>query len=182
KLIKVGAITLPPIKPHTGFDPARPTPAWYKEHDFCNYHRVKGHSDGNYITFKNIVQEMLEKGKLTVDNPNAPTNQNLHIFKKPFPNHAPSSDQTSETSTHDRHTREVHAIFSDAPVASQLPHIPSIEEILAQSPPSALEPTSPIPPPIEEHLSPPSSPVEEPFINIEAISPLASPPRELSPT
>ncbi|KAH9303292.1 hypothetical protein KI387_014875, partial [Taxus chinensis] len=61
KLIKAGAITLPPIKPHTGFDPARPMPAWYKEHDFCNYHRVKGHSDGNCITFKNIVQEILEK-------------------------------------------------------------------------------------------------------------------------
>ncbi|KAH9309071.1 hypothetical protein KI387_036982, partial [Taxus chinensis] len=50
--------------------------------------------------------EMLEKGELTVDNPNAAPNQNLQIFKKPFPNHAPSSNQTGETSTHDTHTRE----------------------------------------------------------------------------
>ncbi|KAH9315590.1 hypothetical protein KI387_024217, partial [Taxus chinensis] len=180
-LIKDGAITFPPMKPHTSFDPTRPTPTWYKEHDFYNYHRVKGHSDGNCITFKNFVQEMLEKGELTLDNPNAPTNQNLHIFKKPFPNHAPFSDQMGETSTHDSHTREVHGIFNDTPNVPQLPHIPYIEEILAQSPPPTLEPTSPIPPPIEEHLSPPSSPVEEISINIETISPLASPPRESSP-
>ncbi|KAH9298054.1 hypothetical protein KI387_029736, partial [Taxus chinensis] len=54
------AITLPPIKPHTGFDPSRPIPGWYKENDYCNYHRVNGHSDSNCITFKNIVQGMLE--------------------------------------------------------------------------------------------------------------------------
>ncbi|KAH9306939.1 hypothetical protein KI387_011343, partial [Taxus chinensis] len=121
-------------------------------------------------------------GELTLDNPNAPANQNLHIFKKPFPNYAPSSDQTRETSTHDSHTREVHDIFSDTPNVGQLPHIPSIDEIIARSTPYELEPTSPIPPSIKEHISPPLSPVKEPSINIENISPLASPPREMSPT
>ncbi|KAH9320701.1 hypothetical protein KI387_015340, partial [Taxus chinensis] len=118
----VGAITLPPIKPHTGFDPERPMPAWYKEHEFCNYHRVKGHSDNNCITFKNIIQEMLDNGDLVLDSPNAPANQNLHIFKKPFPNHAPSSNQIGDTSNNDSNVCEVHAIFDDIPVASQLPH------------------------------------------------------------
>lgn len=127
----------------------------YKEHDFCNYHRVKGHNDRNCITFKNIVQEILENGELVLDNLNLPANQNLHIFKKPFPNHTPSSDQIVETSTNDSNTREVHAIFDDAPVSSQLPYITSIEEILARSPPPTHEPTSPIPPPTEED---PSSP------------------------
>ncbi|KAH9298325.1 hypothetical protein KI387_030007, partial [Taxus chinensis] len=122
---------------------------------------------------------MLEKGELTVDNPNAAPNQNLQIFKKPFPNHAPSSNQIGETSTHDTHTREVHAIFNEVPVASQLPHIPSIEEILARNPPSTSEPTVTVPSPIEEH---PSSPTEESPTDIETISPLASPLSKPLPT
>ncbi|KAH9296687.1 hypothetical protein KI387_044267 [Taxus chinensis] len=149
-------------------------PAWYKEHDFYNYHHVKGHSDNNCITFKNIVQEMLDNRDLVLDNPNAPANQNLHIFKKPFPNHAPSSNQVGDTSNNDSNVREVHTIFDDIPVASQLPHVPSIDEILAQAPLPAQEPISSTPPPIEAPPSFSSSPVEEPIISTPPLTPQIS--------
>ncbi|KAH9293749.1 hypothetical protein KI387_041050, partial [Taxus chinensis] len=92
KLLKAGAITLPPVKPHSGFDSTRAIPSWYKENDFCNFHRVKGHSHENCKMLKNIVQEMVDAGDITLDNPNAPANRNLKIFNKPFPNHSSNSN------------------------------------------------------------------------------------------
>ena len=69
---------------------------------------------------------MLDNGDLILDNPNTPTNQNLHIFKKPFPNHTASSNQTSKPATNDNNVHEFHDIFKFVPALPQFPPIPFI--------------------------------------------------------
>ncbi|KAH9320024.1 hypothetical protein KI387_021793, partial [Taxus chinensis] len=102
------AITLPPIKPHSGFDSTHAIPSGYKENDFCNFDRMKGHSHENCKMLKNIVQEMVDTGDITLDNPNAPTNRNLKIFNKPFPNHSSNSNTNQETLAEEKSVHEIH--------------------------------------------------------------------------
>ncbi|KAH9303765.1 hypothetical protein KI387_008169, partial [Taxus chinensis] len=87
---------------------------------------------------KNIVQEMVDAGDITLDNPNAPANRNLKIFNKPFPNHASNSNTNQDTSAEEKSVHEIHAIFNSQPRAS-------IEEILnqASSPTQGFSPPSP---------------------------------------
>ncbi|KAH9323781.1 hypothetical protein KI387_018420, partial [Taxus chinensis] len=81
--------------------------------------------------------EMVDAGDITVDNPNAPANQNLKIFNKPFPNHS-SNSNTNQDILAKESVHEIHAVFDTQPKAS-------IEKILNQAFSLTQEPEPPLP-------------------------------------
>ncbi|KAH9300142.1 hypothetical protein KI387_011725, partial [Taxus chinensis] len=125
-----------------------------------------GHSHENCKMLKNIVQEMVDVGDITIDNPNAPANRNLKIFNKPFPNHSSNSNTNQETLAEEKSVHEIHVVFNSQPRAS-------IEEILNRasslmqessppSHPSGQEDSPAIPLPIKDQTTQSSLLTEDP--------------------
>lgn len=60
---------------------------WFNEEEFCHFHFQKGHDTNKWITLKNVVQDLIDNGKLEVDNPIAIPNKNLGIYQNPLSLH-----------------------------------------------------------------------------------------------
>ena len=84
KLCDNGMITLPDIKPE---NPNAKGSKWYKENEFCAYHRQKGHNTNKCRTLQHKIQDLIDSRKIDVDNPVVPSNQNLGIYQNPLPTH-----------------------------------------------------------------------------------------------
>ena len=41
----------------------------YRENEFCNYHRQKGHDTNKYYSLKHVIQDLIDERKLQVDTP-----------------------------------------------------------------------------------------------------------------
>lgn len=60
---------------------------WYNEEEYYHFHYKKFHDKNKYQTLKNVIQDLIDNGKLEVDNPFAIPNQNLGIYQNPLPQH-----------------------------------------------------------------------------------------------
>ena len=45
----------PPLKPN-----------WWRDDQYCNYHRKKGHNMENYFKLKDTIQDLIDQGKVTI--------------------------------------------------------------------------------------------------------------------
>lgn len=74
-------------------------PPWWNESHYCDYHRNKGHNTNNCMRLKNIVQDMIDKGDIMVDDHK--TNGDHEALKNPLPNYnkggASTLNNTKET-------------------------------------------------------------------------------------
>ncbi|KAH9313031.1 hypothetical protein KI387_028066, partial [Taxus chinensis] len=79
-------VTYPTTQP---FDDNAPKPSWYKEHDYCDLHHVKGHKTNKCLRLHHYIQDLIENGKIEVDTPEKTQtpNENMGIFKELFPKH-----------------------------------------------------------------------------------------------
>ncbi|KAH9320390.1 hypothetical protein KI387_044490, partial [Taxus chinensis] len=71
------------------FDENAPNPSWYKEHDYCELHHVKGHKIDKFLQLRHYIQDLIDNGEIEVDTSekNQMSNEKLGIFKEPFPKH-----------------------------------------------------------------------------------------------
>ena len=46
-------------------DPS-PLPEGFKMNEYCEFHMAKGHTTDNCITLRHAIQDLLEKGKITI--------------------------------------------------------------------------------------------------------------------
>jgi hypothetical protein len=87
ELLDNKVITLPPQR---DYEPRVKPPTWNDSY-FCNYHRCKGHKTNNCQALRNLVQDLIDNGTITIE---AHHNNNDHqAFKNPLPNY-----QKGETS------------------------------------------------------------------------------------
>ena len=54
-------IVFPHMKP---FDESQPKPKWYREHEYCEYHNIQGHSANRCLKFKLYVQNLIKMGHI----------------------------------------------------------------------------------------------------------------------
>lgn len=76
-------ITLPEIRV---YKPRPFKPNWWNDNDFCEYHGTKGHKTVSCYKLKNLIQDPIDQGDITVDT-NKSANTNHTIFKDPFVKH-----------------------------------------------------------------------------------------------
>lgn len=81
KLVQTKVITLPEVQQ---YEPGPFKLAWWNDNDFCEYDRAKGHKTYICYKLKNLIQDLIEQGDVTVDTNKGSTNQAHIIYKDPF--------------------------------------------------------------------------------------------------
>ena len=84
KLLNAQSINLPKVKPE---DLSWEKPIWYKDNEYCIYHRHKGYDTNKCNQLKNIIQRLIDDGQVLKGNPVAQPNRNLDFFQNPLPKH-----------------------------------------------------------------------------------------------
>lgn len=63
-------------------------PAWYNDNDYYEYHQIKGHKTSNYMKLKNIIYDLIDHGKVNINQWSGPSRYNeLGVHKNPMPDH-----------------------------------------------------------------------------------------------
>ena len=75
----------------------------YNENEFFHFHYQKGHDTNRCRTLQHKIQNLIDQGKLDVDNPLAIPNQNLGIYQNPLPQH-----QANNISLHSHENQLTH--------------------------------------------------------------------------
>ena len=68
-----------------------PKPVWFKDNEYCDFHRVKGHETDRCFRLCHYIRDLIEEGKIIVDShpeSGKGPNEKMGIYKEPFPNHA----------------------------------------------------------------------------------------------
>jgi len=79
---------------------------WYKENEFCDYHRQRGHDMSGCMRLKHEIQYLIDKGLVSMGNPVAPPNQHLGIFINPLPKHDVNHISISSSANQNYHNVE----------------------------------------------------------------------------
>jgi hypothetical protein len=83
KLAKENLIKFPPTQQ---IDPGQSKAAWYKDNEYCKFHRVKGHTTLRCMKLKDYVQDLIDRKEITVGAQTSP-NAGLQIYQNAFPPH-----------------------------------------------------------------------------------------------
>jgi len=65
--------------PEVTWDPILVSKPWYKYDDFCEFHRVQGHSTDWYLTLRRVVQIFIDNVKLVFNDASPNPNKNLQV-------------------------------------------------------------------------------------------------------
>lgn len=68
-------------------------PPWWNDTHHCEYHRRKGHRSNDCLRLKNLVQDLLDKGDITVDGHK--TNDDHVAFRNPLLNYDKGASSSS---------------------------------------------------------------------------------------
>lgn len=79
------------------FNENQPKSKWYRENEYCKYHRIKGHDTKKCIKLKVFIQNLVDDGEIEVEGGTPSKNANLKIFQKPFPNHNNDNNNNGNT-------------------------------------------------------------------------------------
>lgn len=91
KLFQTNLIKLPD---KTTYDEPNCKPPSYNENDQCKFHKIKGYMTNNCMRLKNIIQDLIEKGKVDIEHhPGSSRNRDMGIYKDPIPNHSRGNDK-----------------------------------------------------------------------------------------
>lgn len=63
----------------------------WNDDEYCEYHKRKWHTTGNYHRLKDVIQDLIDKGKIEVYGHTS--NKEHAMFKKPFPKHDNGKDK-----------------------------------------------------------------------------------------
>lgn len=64
------------------YDPFVKSP-WWREDHYCNYHRNKCYNTDNFLKLKNVIQDLIDEEKVSVDE--LAKKYDHMDFKKPLP-------------------------------------------------------------------------------------------------
>ncbi|WP_197054046.1 hypothetical protein, partial [[Clostridium] innocuum] len=93
-------IAYPPVPQK---DDNAPKSDWYKEHEYCDYHRVKGHTTLKCMRLKNYIQDLIDSKEIQVDAPaQASPNAGLQIYQNVFPQHNTGKNQANANQPQNR--------------------------------------------------------------------------------
>ena len=81
------------------FDENKPELKWYRENEYCKYHRIKGHDTKKCIKLKVFIQNLVDDGEIEVEGGPPSKNAKLEIFQKSFPNHNNDNNNNRNTIT-----------------------------------------------------------------------------------
>lgn len=94
KLIQTNVITLLEVKAYE-LAPFKLT-RW-NSNDFCEYHCTIGHKTSSCYKLKNLIQDLIDHGDITVDTNRGFVNTDHTIFKDPFVKHDKGKASSSGT-------------------------------------------------------------------------------------
>lgn len=60
---------------------------WYKNNEYCTYHRKKFHETNKCNKLRNVMQRLIDNGKVSSRNLIAQANKKLGVFQDPLPTH-----------------------------------------------------------------------------------------------
>ncbi len=83
KLVKENLIKFPPTQQ---IDPSQSKAIWYKDNEYCKFHRVKGHTMLRCMKLKDYVQDLIDRKEIIVGAQTSP-NVGLHIYQNAFSPH-----------------------------------------------------------------------------------------------
>ena len=100
RLAKANMITYPPIPQK---DDNTPKSDWYKEHEYCDYHRVKGHTTLKCMRLKHYIQDLIDHKEIQVDaSAQASPNAGLQIYQNVFSQHDTGKNQANANQPQNR--------------------------------------------------------------------------------
>lgn len=83
KLARENLIKFPPTQQ---IDPGQSKVAWYRDNEYCKFHRVKGHTTLRFVKLKDYVQDLIDWKEIIVGSQTSP-NVGLQIYQNAFPPH-----------------------------------------------------------------------------------------------
>ena len=94
RLVVTNMVVYPQTKP---FDENLLKPTWYRENKYCEFHKAKGHSTNRCMRLKNYIQDLIDRGDIELEGEESTSrNQNLRIYKDPFPKHDRTPPPTNQ--------------------------------------------------------------------------------------
>ena len=81
KLVDHNLMVFPNTHP---FDENQPKSKWYRENEYCKYHRIKGHDTNKCIKLKIFIQNLVDDGEIEVEERPTSKNAKLKIFQSCF--------------------------------------------------------------------------------------------------
>lgn len=58
---------------------------WYKDYEFCEFHRVQGYAIDRYLTLRRVIQSFIDNGTLVFNDASQNSNVNLQVYKNQLP-------------------------------------------------------------------------------------------------
>lgn len=86
-------------------------PTWWKDNKYCEFHKGKYHRSNNCPCLKNIIQDLIDWGKIEIDGINHKISNIDHtIFKNPLPSYEKgiTSHQGKNNDNNANYTRASH--------------------------------------------------------------------------
>ena len=74
-------------------------PPWWREDHTCSYQRSKGHNTENRFKIKDVIQDLIEAGKVVIDG--LVKNANHKAFKQPLPKYEKGETSKAAKKNHD---------------------------------------------------------------------------------
>ena len=69
------------------FDKNQPKSRWYRDNEYYNYHRIKGHDTKKCIKIKIFIQNLIDNGEIEIEGGSHSKIANLEIFQMSFLDH-----------------------------------------------------------------------------------------------
>jgi len=82
-------------------DKNQPKSKWYRENEYCNYHRIKGHDTKKCIKLKIFIQNLVDDREIEVEAGPPSKNAKLNIFQNSFPDHNNDNKNNGNNNTND---------------------------------------------------------------------------------
>ncbi len=84
-------------------------PPWWREDHTCSYHRSKGHNTENCFKLKDVIQDLIEAGKVVIDG--LVKNTDHKAFQKPLPKY--EKGETSRVAAKKNHDAKISYAYAD---------------------------------------------------------------------
>ena len=102
-------------------------PLWWREDHVCSYHRSKGHNTENYFKLKDVIQDLIEEGKVFTDG--LTKNVDHKAFKQPLPKY-----DKGETSKANKKNHNAKISYAYADIDNVIGMLEPIEYLCMESP------------------------------------------------
>lgn len=90
-----------PLDESKPIEKSKPKPSWFKENEYCEFYKIKGHTLNKCQGLKTYIQDLIDRGDIHVDANTTPSsNAQLQIYQNAFQKHNQGSSTSNSNPRH----------------------------------------------------------------------------------